>query len=75
MIEEVYAQPAGSPMVATKGGHHRTGLGGHSDHAALPHDQRVRLGEAQLLLVEAEETEILARRGHEAAAHSLALQA
>jgi hypothetical protein len=38
------------------------------------HDQRVRLGELQLLVVEAEEAEILADRRHERALHALGLQ-
>ena len=39
------------------------------------HDERVGLGARQLLVIEAEEVEVLARRGHVGALHALALQA
>src|SRR5690606_37431210 len=44
-------------------------------HRARVHDQRVGPGERQLLRIEAEEMEVFAYRGNEAAAHALALQA
>ena len=44
-------------------------------HRAGMHDQRVGLGELELLVVEAEEAEIFADRRHERALHALGLQA
>ena len=44
-------------------------------HRAWVHDERVRLGAGELLVVEAEEVEVLAGRGHVGALHALALQA
>ena len=44
-------------------------------HGAGMHDERVRLGAGELLVVEAEEVEVLARGGHVGALHALALQA
>ena len=44
-------------------------------HRARVHDDGVGLGARELLLVEAEEVEVFARRGHVGALHALALQA
>ena len=44
-------------------------------HRAGMHDQRVRLGRRQLVVVEAEEMEIFTDRGDEIAGHSLVLKA
>jgi hypothetical protein len=44
-------------------------------HRAGMHDQRVGLGQRQLLRIEAEEMEVLAHRGHETSVHALPLQA
>src|SRR5579883_3060943 len=44
-------------------------------HGPRMHDERVGLGGRELARVEAEEVEVLADRGHEAAVHALGLQA
>ena len=44
-------------------------------HRPGMHDERVGLGRGELGVVEAEEVEILADRGHEAAVHALGLEA
>ncbi len=53
-------------------------VGGDLDaavHGAGMHDERVRLGAGELLVIEPEEVEVLAGRGHVGALHALALQA